>query len=118
MICNIFAQKRDWKNFLSNDAREILANVFDLTNKHRGAYLNADKKELAQLWCAIIELKKDLDEIKRILGKIEEPFKAIISIGEEEKRKAIERIISEIVKPTDQATQEATQKLINSLMNF
>lgn len=114
----VFREKEDWKEFLSEDAKQILSSIFESTRKHKGAYINADDVKIAQLWCALIELKKDVNEIKRILGKLEEPFKAIISIGEEEKKKTIERIITEITKPTDEATQEATRKLVESLMKF
>jgi hypothetical protein len=53
-----------------------------------------------------------------MLGKLEEPFKAIVAVGEAEKKRTIERVIAEIIKPTDEATQEATRKLVESLMKF
>ena len=69
-------------------------------------------------WTAIIELKKELEETNSLLRKVEGPFRAIISVGEAEKEKAIEKMISEIIKPTDEETQEATKKLVESLMKF
>jgi hypothetical protein len=113
-----FREKEDWKELLSEDAKQILANIFESTKKHKGAYLSAEDVKIAQLWCAIVELKKDTDEIKRMLGKLEEPFKAIVAVGEAEKKRTIERVIAEIIKPTDEATQEATRKLVESLMKF
>lgn len=113
-----FQEKEDWKELLSEDAKQALSSIFESAKKHKGAYLNAEDVKIAQLWCAILELKKDADEIKRILGKLEEPFKAIVSVGEAEKKRTIERVIAEIIKPTDEATQEATRKLVESLMKF
>lgn len=111
-------EEKDWKESLSDEDKETLANMFDQTRKYKHAYSNADDVKIAQLWCALIEMKKELDEVKKTLGVVQEPFKAIIAAGEAEKKKTIERLVSEIIKPTDEDTQEATQKLVESLMKF
>lgn len=111
-------EEKDWKESLSDEAKETLANMFDQTRKYKYAYSAADDVKVAQVWCALIEMKKELDEIKRNLGIVQEPFKAIIAAGEAEKKKTIERLVTEIIKPTDEDTQEATQKLVESLMKF
>lgn len=114
----IFKEKEDWKNYLNEKDKEILAELLTSAKKHRSAYFQADDVKIAQLWTALIELKKDIDEIKSILGKVKAPFEAIVKVGEEEKRKAIERIISEIIKPTDEETKKTTKALVESLMKF
>lgn len=111
-------REKDWKEHLSEEAQSILSRLLDMTKKYRYAYKQADDVKVAQLWTALVEIQKEIHELKEILGKIEEPFKVIVSVGEAEKRKAIERLVAEIVKPTDEETKKATQKLVDSLMKF
>lgn len=111
-------KKEDWKDFLNEDAKEVLAEILENIKKHRCAYSCADDVKVAQLWTAIIEIKKELEETNKMLRKVEAPFRAIIEVGEKEKVKTIEKMISEIIKPTDEETQEATKKLVESLMKF
>jgi len=108
----------DWKELLPEDVKKSLADILNKTKKYRYAYLESNNSQIAQLWIAISYLNKQLEEIKEILGKVQEPFKAIIEVGEEEKRKTIERIVEEIIKPTDEETQKATKKLVETLMKF
>ncbi len=112
------ADKEDWKNFLPDDAHETLSEILASTNKYKGAYVQAENASLAHLWTALVELKKDFDSMKEVLGKLEQPWKAIVSVGEAEKKRAIEKLVADIVKPTDEDTHEATQKLVESLMKF
>ncbi|MFH8086834.1 MAG: hypothetical protein QW609_03370 [Candidatus Aenigmatarchaeota archaeon] len=114
----IFQKEEDWKNFLSDDAKETLAKLLDSTKKHRAAYLQAEDVKVAQLWCALVELQKQFAQFTEIVKKIEEPFKAIIAVGEAEKRKTIERLVTEIIKPEEEAEKEAVQRLVDSLMKF
>ena len=108
----------DWKEYLSEEAKSILSRLFTKTQKYRGAYREADDVKIAQLWAALVEIQKEIDEVKEMLGKVEQPFKAIIEVGEAEKRKTIERLVCEIMRPTDEKTQTATKKLVDSLMKF
>ncbi len=110
--------KEDWKDFLVPDAQQTLANLIDSAKLHKGAYTRSDDVKVAQLWSALIELKKEVETLKNMYGKLEGPFKAIVDMGESEKRKTIQRLVSEMLKPSDEETQEATQKLVDSLMKF
>ncbi len=114
MVANV----DDWKELLSPEARATLAELLNSTKCHKGAYMNSDDVKIAQLWSALIELSKKMDDIQKVQVKLEEPFKAIVEVGEKEKRKAIEGIIRGIVRPTDENTEEAAQDLVDSLMNF
>jgi hypothetical protein len=111
-------EERDWKDALNSEDRELLRRLILRAKKHRLAYENADDVKVAQLWTALVEMQKEINELKEILGKISAPFKAIAEVGEKAKRKEIERLIAEIVRPTDEETQEATRKLVDSLMKF
>jgi len=108
----------DWKELLAPEARSTLAKILNSTKRHKGAYINADDVKIAQLWSALIELSNKMDEIQKIQVRLEEPFKAIVEVGEKEKRKAIESIVRGIVRPTDENTEDAAQDLVDSLMKF
>lgn len=117
-MVTLFEEEKDWKEFLTDDARETLESLFASMRKHKGAYTRAENEDVAQLWSALIEIHRDLVEIKEMLGKLAEPWKAVVAVGEAEKKRAIERIVSDIIKPTDMESQEATRKLVESLMKF
>lgn len=114
----LMKRKEDWKDNLNEEDKQILSSILDSTKKHRYAYESASDVKISQLWTALIELKKELNKTNELLGKVQEPWKAIVAIGEEEKRKTVEKLVQEIIKPVDETTQEATQKLVESLMKF
>lgn len=115
----VFGEKEeDWKGFLNPDAQQILAELLESTKKHKGAYIQADDVKIAQIWAALVEMKKEMDEIKQLLGKVSEPWEAVVSIGEAEKKKTIEKIVADMIKPTNEESQEATKRLVESLMKF
>lgn len=114
----LFRKKKDWKDELNDEDKQVLSALLDSIKKHRCAYNSADDVKISQLWTALLEMKKELNKTNELLGKLQEPWKAIVSVGEEEKRKTVERLVQEIIKPVDETTQEATQKLVESLMKF
>ena len=114
----MFEKETDWKEFLSEDSKQVLSEIFEAAKKHRCAYMQASDVKNAQLWSAIIELKKEISGMNELLKKIESPFRAIIAIGEAEKKKAIEKFVSEIIRPEADEEKVATQKLVESLMRF
>jgi hypothetical protein len=111
-------EDKDWKDSLSPDAQQMLADMFDSAKRHKGAYLQADDVKVAQLWCAMIELKNEVRAVKEQLDKVAAPFRAIAMVGDAEKRHAIQKLISDIVRPTEEETSEATKRLVDSLMKF
>lgn len=113
-----FKEETDWKDSLSPEAQQVLAEMFDSAKRHKGAYLQADDVKVAQLWCALVELKKEVKELKEQVERVSAPFRAIVTIGDAEKRRAIHQLISSIVKPTEEETSEATKQLVESLMKF
>ena len=108
----------DWKECLPPEEKKILAEILEKTKAYQCAFTRASDVKVAQLWCALVEMMKELREVRDTLEKVKAPFVKIIEIGDIEKRRAIERIISDIVKPTDRETEEATKKLVDSLMKF
>jgi flagellar hook-basal body complex protein FliE len=110
-------REEDWKEFLTEDARKVLAELIDAAKKHRAAYQQADDTKIAQVWSALIEIRKDLQETRELINKLVFPWKAIVEAGEAQKRKTIERIVTEIIKPTE-AEREVVKRLVDSLMKF
>jgi hypothetical protein len=111
-------EEQDWKEFLSRDAQQILAELLDSAKDHKGAYMQAEDVKVAQIWAALIEMKKDMACYEEILEKVVGPFKAIVEVGEAEKKRAIERMVRDLVKPSTLEDEEATKKLVESLMKF
>ncbi|MBI2084203.1 MAG: hypothetical protein HYT70_01130 [Candidatus Aenigmarchaeota archaeon] len=112
------ANKEDWKNDLGDEDRQILLSLLNSVKKYRYAYENSGDARNAQLWTALIEMQKRLDKTNELLGNLEEPFRAIVEIGDEEKRKTIEKLVKDVIKPEDETGEDATQKLVDSLMKF
>ena len=112
------AENEDWKEFLVPEAQKTLADLLNAAKRHKGAYMQAEDVKVAQLWAALVEMKSQLDCMQVSQAKAEEPFRAIVEMGDAEKRKAIERVIRDMIRPESEPAEEATQKLVNSLMNF
>ncbi|MBI2084361.1 MAG: hypothetical protein HYT70_02000 [Candidatus Aenigmarchaeota archaeon] len=110
-------QEKDWKECMTEEDKEVLNSVLHMARKHKCAYMCADDSRVAQLWCAMLEFKKELDEVKAGQEKTQMPFKALSEMGDVEKRKTIDQLVRDMLKP--QADQEtAIQNLVNSLMKF
>jgi hypothetical protein len=108
----------DWKDNLQPEDQKILAELLETTKRHKCAYCGAEDVKVAQLWCALVEMQRQIAEIKKAQMIASEPFKAIVEVGNAEKRKAIDRMIREILRPTGEETEDATRKLVDSLMKF
>lgn len=106
-----FFERDDWKNYLTEENKEVLRELLNVTKKYKGAYFQANEPRIAQLWSALIEIKKELNQLKGV----EEPIKEIIPI---EEKNVIEKLVSEVTKPAEEDTVEATKKLVDSLMKF
>jgi hypothetical protein len=110
-------EEKDWKELLDDKTKQVLAELFDISKRHRGAYSQAEDVKAAQLWCALAEVMKELKETRDVAEKLSEPFRAIVEMGDVEKKRTIERLVRDLVKP-EPGQEEATQKLVESLMKF
>ena len=72
-----FNAKKDWKQYLSADDEEKLNELLRRVAEYRGAYKNADDVKVAQLWCTILEMRKENLILQSKLRKIEEVFEAM-----------------------------------------
>jgi len=67
----IFHKEKNWKQFLSSADEEELNRIINRARNHRAAYLNAKEIKIAQLWCALLELKKEKNDIENRLKRLE-----------------------------------------------
>ncbi|HLD85296.1 MAG TPA: hypothetical protein VI968_01945 [archaeon] len=92
----IFKVQDDWKRNLNAKDEAQMNEILRQTAKHRTAYRSAHDVKVAQLWAAVLELSKMLnertqqrDELEKRLSKIEAIFHtASESIKAEETQKA------------------------------
>ena len=110
-------EKTDWTHFLSPEATGLLRNVLEAAYKHREAYFKADDIKNAQVWSALIELTREINElsekIDRLTPKTTTPFK----LGTADDSVVLNKIKA-VMQPTVEDTKEATDALVNSLMKF
>ena len=102
---------------MSEEDQAVLAELFDVTKKHKCAYCSAEDVKVAQLWTALLEMRKDMNEMKQSVEQTSGPFKAIVELGEVEKRKTIDRLVRDMLKP-EPDKEEQTKKIVDSLMKF
>jgi hypothetical protein len=114
MDCNDI---KDWKELLTESDQEILAQLLDSTKKHKCAFMHGEDVKVAQLWCALMEMRREMNKLGEIVTKVEGPFLSIVEMGEVEKRKTIDRLVREVLKP-EPDQEDATKKLVDSLMKF
>ncbi len=74
----LFKTSRNWKEFLSTEDEEKLNDILKRVQKYRGAYSNADEVKVSQLWCAILELRKENAALLRKLQKIDYIFGGMV----------------------------------------
>lgn len=73
----LFRTANDWKQLLSLDDEEKLNEILRKVSKHRGAYKVSDEVKISQLWCAILELKKENVLLQKRLNSVEDVFDVV-----------------------------------------
>ncbi len=85
----LFNQK-DWKENLPEEDEKKLNELLKSVAKYRQAYSAASDIKSAQLWCAVLELKKESTGMEKRIARIEELLENILSLAklkyEEKKR--------------------------------
>jgi len=114
----LFGEEKDWKEFLCAPAQEILAELIERAKIHRCAYMQADDVKVAQLWCALAEVTRELKETQLKVQKMEKAFKAIEALGDLEKRRALEERIMDILRTKREDEKEQARKIVDTLMDF
>lgn len=109
-------QKADWTHFLSSEAVGILRSVLEAAYRHRQAYFKADDIKNAQLWSALIEIQRQINEINAKMANLPRET-ASFRLGTPRSGTVLEKIRA-VMQPSVEDTKEATNALVNSLMKF
>ena len=114
----LFGEEKDWKEFLCSPAQELLAELIEKAKIHRCAYTQADDVKVAQLWCALTEVARELKETQLKVERMEKAFKAISAMGEAEKRRVIEEKVTDALRVKREEEKEEARKIVDTLMEF
>ncbi|MBI5332685.1 MAG: hypothetical protein HZB65_03870 [Candidatus Aenigmarchaeota archaeon] len=63
--------ENNWKKKLSPEDESRLNEMLERTGVHRPAYSVAEDIKIAQLWCALIEMRKENTHLKERLSRLE-----------------------------------------------
>jgi len=88
----MLVNKKNWKTYLNLDDEGVLNDILKLAAKHRGAYKNASDVGTAQLWCALIELEKQIRNLDARLARIERILEGIVTRASAEKEELIKAL--------------------------
>jgi predicted RNase H-like nuclease (RuvC/YqgF family) len=109
--------KVDWTHFLAPDALGLLRTVLESAYNHRQAYFKSEDIKNAQLWSAILELKREINILNERLDRLTPREKQTLRLEREGPDLAMQKI-EDAVKSRVEDTKEATDALIDSLMKF
>lgn len=65
----------EWKTLLGKEDEERLNELIRIASKHREAYSKAENIKIAQLWCALLEMKKQQEDLELRLTRLEDIFR-------------------------------------------
>ncbi len=91
----LFNVSDDWKQLLSPEDEARLNDVLKRVARHRGAYKNAHDVKNAQLWAAILELRKENQALLNRLKKTEfimDGMRERIRIQEQQEHELLESL--------------------------
>jgi len=114
----LFGEEKDWKEFLCGNAQVELAELIERSKQHRCAYMQADDVKVAQVWCALTEVSKQVKKIEERLGKVEIAMKGIAEMGTIAKRSALRDKVSDLLKAKGREEKEQVEKIVEVLMEF
>jgi uncharacterized membrane-anchored protein YjiN (DUF445 family) len=102
----LLRKNKDWKSLLTEDSKILLSEIFEATKRHRTAYSSTEDVKFAQLWCALIELKREMKKLNEKVEKLEKLLEPILNVSVEEKKKTIEALIKEILPEKGEKEKE------------
>ncbi|RKY71618.1 MAG: hypothetical protein DRP97_01790 [Candidatus Latescibacterota bacterium] len=114
----LFGEEKDWKEFLCGNAQVELAELIERSKQHRCAYMQADDVKVAQVWCALTEVSRQLKKVEERLSKAEVAMKGIAEIGTLAKRATLREKVSELLKAKGREEKEEVEKIVDVLMEF
>lgn len=111
-------QPRDWTHFLSPEASATLRKVLEAAYNHREAYFRATDVKDAQQWSALIEMQRQIDDLKEQVRKLTpQETTRKFQLGKPDESQVLDKIRA-IMQKGPEDTREASNALIDSLMRF
>ncbi len=86
-------EKEDWKENLSLEAAAELEDLLKKVQKHRCAYKQAPEVQIAQLWCALIEIRREIKELEQRLSRIEDLLNILFRGYEKQREELLKSLI-------------------------
>lgn len=114
----MFGKEKDWKEFLYEDTQVEIADLLERAKKHRAAYMRADDVKVAQLWCALAEVLKQVKNMDDRLQKMETAIQALVGMGEVAKKELLREKLRDVFKPKSGEEKEQVDKIVETLMEF
>ncbi len=96
MRCLLITPPTDWKKLLPKKEREVLKSLLSEVRKYERFYVSSSNPELAQLWCALLLLKKQIEELREKLRELGPDNRRALKgkeVEERSKREEIKRIM-------------------------
>lgn len=88
----LFTKSSKWKKFLSSTDEDILNKFLEKVSEYRPSYKNADQIKIAQLWCALLALRKENKNLNSRLKRLENILDSITKGDEKEKEELMESL--------------------------
>lgn len=82
----LFTSTKDWKQYLTAEDEERLNEILRKVSKYRGAYKNSDEIKIAQLWCTILDLRKENAFLHKKIDRLEDLLEGMFSKIRKEER--------------------------------
>ena len=116
----IFGDKteEDWKDLLCGNAQVELAELIERAKQHRCAYMQSEDVKVAQVWCAVAEVSREMTKVGQRLEKVEVGRKGIAEMGDVAKRQVLKDRVSEMFKAKSREEKEQVDKIVDVLMEF
>jgi len=57
-------EEKDWKEFLCGNAQVELAELIERAKQHKCAYEKAEDVKVAQVWCALAEMSRQIKKLE------------------------------------------------------
>ncbi|MBL7169976.1 MAG: hypothetical protein ISS48_03080 [Candidatus Aenigmarchaeota archaeon] len=114
----LFGEEKDWKELLCGNAQVELAELIERAKQHKCAYMQADDVKIAQVWCAMTEVSRQMKAIEEKVARSEIALKAIAEMGEIAKRQALRDKVQDLLKAKSKDEKGQVERIVDVLMEF
>jgi len=114
----LFGEEKDWKELLCGNAQVELAELIERAKQHKCAYMQADDVKVAQVWCALTEVTRQMKALEEKVERSEVALKGIAEMGEIAKRQVLAEKVTDLLKAKNKEEKEQVEKIVDVLMEF